>query len=289
MLKDYWRVTKPGMVLGNLVPVMGSFFLASRGHIDVAVFLSTTIGISLLIASACVLNNCMDRDLDRMMKRTRDRVLAMGLMSTNAAFLYASVLGMAGMSLLLEKDNLLSDVIVLAGFLIYVCAYSLYWKRHSVYAPLIGSLAGAAPPLAAYCAVTDRFDMGAVILLSIFGLWQIPHFYAIAIYRMDDYAAAAIPVLPVKHGVSATNRQIIGFIVAFILATMMLTFGGYTGYSYLAVAFVSGLVWFSVAWNAYNSAEERLWARNLFVSSIIINFTLCVMMSIDYTMPTSLH
>ncbi len=167
-----------------------------------------------------------------------------------------------------------------------MCVYSLYWKRHSVYAPLIGSLAGAAPPLAAYCAVTGRFDTGVVILLSIFGLWQIPHFYAIAIYRLDDYTAAAIPVLPVKQGVSATNRQIIGFIVAFNLAEMMLTFGGYTGYHFLAAAFVSGLVWLSVAWKAYNSSEKRLWARNLFVCSIIINFTLCVMMSIDYTMPT---
>ena len=286
MLRDYWRVTKPGMVLGNLVPVMGSFFLAAKGDVDMAMFVLTIIGISLLIASACVLNNWIDRDLDRIMTRTRDRVLATGLMSTNTAFIYASVLGISGLSLLLEEDNLLSVGIVLAGFAIYVCVYSLYWKRHSVYAPLIGSLAGAAPPLAAYCAVTDRFDMGAVILLSIFGLWQIPHFYAIAIYRLDDYTAAAIPVLPVKQGVPATNRQIIGFIVAFNLAAMMLTIGGYTGYHFLAVAFVSGLVWLSVAWQACNSSEKRLWARNLFVCSIIINFTLCVMMSIDYTMPT---
>lgn len=287
MLRDYWHVTKPGMVLGNLVPVMAGFFLASRGHVDVALFLSTTIGISLLIASACVLNNCMDRDLDRMMARTRDRVLASGLMSTNTACLYASVLGMAGMSLLLEEDNLLSVVIVTAGFLIYVCVYGLYFKRHSVYAPLIGSLAGAAPPLAAYCAVTGRFDAGAAILLSIFGLWQIPHFYAIAIYRLDDYATAAIPVLPLKHGVAATKLHIIGYIVAYIVATLMLTVGGYTGYSYLTVAFVSGLVWLSAAWRAYNSSEEQLWARNLFVCSIIINFTLCVMMSINYAMPAA--
>lgn len=284
MLRNYWRVIKPGMVLGNLVPVMGSFFLAAKGRADIAMFVSTTIGISLLIASACVLNNWMDRDLDRIMARTRDRVLAAGLMSTNAAFLYASVLGLAGLLLLLEEDNLLSVTILLAGFAIYVCVYSLYWKRHSVYAPLIGSLAGAAPPLAAYCAVTERFDLGAVILLMIFGLWQIPHFYSIAIYRMDDYTAATIPVFPVKHGVLATNRQIIGFIAAFTLASMMLTFGGYTGYAFLAAAFVSGLVWLSVAWKAYNSSEERLWARNLFFCSIVVNFTLCAMMSIDYTM-----
>ncbi len=118
MLRDYWCITKPGMVLGNLVPVMGSFFLAAKGHVDMAMFVLTIIGISLLIASACVLNNWVDRDLDRIMTRTRDRVLATGLMPTNTAFIYASVLGISGLSLLLEEDNLLSVGIVLAGFAI---------------------------------------------------------------------------------------------------------------------------------------------------------------------------
>jgi heme o synthase len=285
MTRHYWRVTKPGIIGGNLISVMGGFFLASRGHADIALLLSTAIGICLVIASACVLNNCVDRDLDRMMARTRERVLAKGLMSPGTAVLYASVLGIAGMALLLAADNLLSVAIVLAGFAIYVGVYSLYLKRRSAYATLIGSLAGAAPPLAGYCAVSGRFDMGAVILLSIFSLWQVPHFYAIAIYRLDDYVAAAIPVIPVKQGIPATKRLIIAYILAFIAATLMLTVGGYTGYSYLAVAVVFGLLWLFVAWGGHKASDDRLWARKLFVCSILTISVLSVMMSVDSAMP----
>ena len=169
--------------------------------------------------------------------------------------------------------------------MIYVGVYSLYLKRHSVYGALIGSLAGAAPPLAGYCAVTGRFDLGAVILLSIFSLWQMPHCYAIAVFRLDDYTAAAIPVLPVKQGTAAAKKHIVGYILAFMAATLMLTFGGYTGYRTLAVATVLGLSWLYMAWSGYKASDERLWARKLFIFSILTIFILSVMMSIDFTAP----
>ena len=108
-------------------------------------------------------------------------------MSLKSALSYGALLGVAGLALLLAATNLLTVAIVLAGLGIYVGVYSLYMKRHSVYATLVGSLAGAAPPLAGYCAVTGSVDLGAVILLSIFSLWQMPHCYAIAVYRFDDY------------------------------------------------------------------------------------------------------
>ena len=140
-----------------------------------------------------------------------------------SAVSYATLLGLAGLALLWAATNLLAVSIVLAGLMIYVGVYSLYLKRHSVYGALIGSLAGAAPPLAGYCAVTGRFDLGAVILLSIFSLWQMPHCYAIAVFRFDDYTAAAIPVLPVKQGTAAAKKHMVGYILAFMAATLMLT------------------------------------------------------------------
>ena len=174
---------------------------------------------------------------------------------------------------------------MLAGLVIYVGVYSLYLKRNSVYAALIGSLAGAAPPLAGYCAVTGRFDLGAVILLSIFSLWQMPHCYAIAVFRFDDYTAAAIPVLPVKQGTAAAKKHIVGYILAFMAATLMLTVGGYTGYSTFAVATVLGLSWLYMAWSGYKAEGERLWGKKLFIFSILTIFILSVMMSIDFTAP----
>ena len=173
-IKNYLLVAKPGIVFGNLISAAAGFFLASKGLVDSVALPATLIGISLVVASGCVFNNCVDRKIDRKMVRTRNRALAKGLISLKIAVSYATILGIAGMALLCAVTNLLSVVIVAAGLVIYVGVYSLYMKRSSVYSTLIGSLAGATPPLAGYCAVTGRFDMGAVLLLSIFSLWQMP-------------------------------------------------------------------------------------------------------------------
>jgi protoheme IX farnesyltransferase len=287
MINKYILVTKPGIIFGNLVTAAGGFLLASKGRIDMAVLLSFLTGISLVIASGCVFNNCIDRKMDRKMTRTRNRVLARGLMSPRTAVCYASALGTAGIILLWGSTNMLCTGIVLVGFTIYVVLYSLYLKRNSIYSTLIGSLAGAAPPLAGYCAAGSRFDMGAVILLSIFSLWQIPHSYAIAIFRFDDYTAAAIPVLPVKQGMPAAKKHILGYMLAFIGATLALTFGGYTGYAYLAVAVVMGLCWLYMAWSGYRASDDRVWAKKLFVFSILSITVLSVMMAIDFKIPAA--
>jgi heme o synthase len=287
VMKNYILAAKPGIILGNLISAAGGFFLASRGRVDIAVLVPTIIGISFVVASGGVFNNCVDRNIDQKMNRTRNRVLAKGLISPKAAVFYASLLCIAGMAILRAATNMVCVAIVLTGFAIYVGVYSLYLKRNSVYGTLIGSLAGAAPPLAGYCAVSHRLDMGALILLSIFSLWQMPHSYAIAIFRFDDYAAASIPVLPVRQGMPAAKKHIVGYILAFTAATLMLTFFGYTGYSYLAVAAVSGLSWLYMAWSGYKASDERLWAKRLFLFSILTIFALSVMMSIDSTVPAT--
>ncbi len=284
-IKNYLLVAKPGIVLGNLISAAGGFLLASKGRVDGPALPATLIGISLVVASGCVFNNCVDREIDRKMLRTRNRALAKGLISPKIAVAYATILGIAGLALLWAATNLLSVAIVLAGLVIYVGVYSLYQKRQSVYAALIGSLAGATPPLAGYCAVTGCFDLGAVILLSIFSLWQMPHCYAIAVFRFEDYAAAGIPVLPVKQGTAAAKKHMVGYILAFMAATLMLTLGGYTGYRTLAVATGLGLSWLYMAWWGYKASDERLWGKKLFIFSILTIFILSLMMSIDCTAP----
>ncbi len=286
-IRNYWLVIKPGILFGNLVSVTGGFLLASRGSVDILMLLATVAGVGLVVASACVLNNCIDRDIDRLMVRTRNRVLAKGLMSPQAAISYALVLGIGGGLLLVTADNRLSFAVVMCGFAVYAGFYSLYLKRRSASAPLVGSLAGAAPPLAGYCAVSNHFDAGALILLLIFSLWQMPHFYAIAISRLEDYVAAAIPVLPAREGVPAAKRHIIGYILAFTAATLMLTFCGYAGYCYLAVALALGLVWLSVAWAAYKAPDDRPLVRKVFLCSLAIIFILNIMMSVDFTTPSA--
>lgn len=279
MIGDYWRVTKPGIVGGNLLSVIAGFFLA-RGT-DASLLMPTLAGMALVIASACVLNNCLDQDLDRHMRRTRYRVLARGAMMPRRACIYAAALGLGGFGLLAARINALALGMALAGFAVYVVVYTLWLKRRSSWASLIGSLAGAAPPLAGYCAASNRFDAGAVMLLLIFGLWQIPHFYAIAVCRLDDYTAAAIPVLPAIRGVDATQRQIIAYILAFTVAALMPGIGGYAGSGYLVVAAACGLGWLALACRARTAGGDRRWARRVFVASLVTICAVSVMMAAD--------
>ncbi len=243
-------------------------------------------GVSLVVASGCVFNNVIDRDIDKKMERTKNRVLVKGLISLKVTLVYASLLGIAGFALLYIAANPLAMWLAVMGFIVYVGVYSLYMKRHSVYGTLIGSLSGAAPPVIGYCAVSNQFDAGALILLLIFSLWQMPHSYAIAIFRFKDYQAANIPVLPVVKGISVAKHHITLYIVAFAVATLMLSLGGYAGYKYLVVAAAVSVWWLGMALSGYkNAIDDRVWARKLFVFSIVAITSLSVMMSVDSMAP----
>ncbi|WP_409310156.1 heme o synthase [Pectobacterium sp. B1J-3] len=286
MIKQYLQVTKPGIIFGNLISVIGGFLLAAQGSIDYPLFLATLVGVSLVVASGCVFNNVIDRDIDKKMERTKNRVLVKGLISLKVTLVYASLLGIAGFALLYIAANPLAMWLAVMGFVVYVGVYSLYMKRHSVYGTLIGSLSGAAPPVIGYCAVSNQFDAGALILLLIFSLWQMPHSYAIAIFRFKDYQAANIPVLPVVKGISVAKNHITLYILAFMIATLMLSLGGYAGYKYLVVAAAVSVWWLGMALSGYKNAnDDRVWARKLFVFSIVAITSLSVMMSVDSMAP----
>ncbi|MDX5628086.1 MULTISPECIES: heme o synthase [unclassified Brenneria] len=283
----YLQVTKPGIIFGNLISVIGGFLLAAQGSIDYPLFLSTLFGVSLVVASGCVFNNVIDRDIDKKMERTKNRVLVKGLISLKVTLVYASLLGIAGFALLYIAANPLAMWLAVMGFVVYVGVYSLYMKRHSVYGTLIGSLSGAAPPVIGYCAVSNQFDAGALILLLIFSLWQMPHSYAIAIFRFKDYQAANIPVLPVVKGISVAKNHITLYILAFMIATLMLSLGGYAGYKYLVVAAAVSVWWLGMALSGYKNAnDDRVWAKKLFIFSIVAITSLSVMMSVDSIAPT---
>ncbi len=283
MIKQYLQVTKPGIIFGNLISVVGGFLLASKGSIDYPLFLATLVGVSLVVASGCVFNNYIDRDIDKKMERTKNRVLVKGLIAPSVTLVYATALGIAGFALLYIAANPLAMWLAVMGFVVYVGVYSLYMKRHSVYSTLIGSLSGAAPPVIGYCAVTNEFDAGALILLAIFSLWQMPHSYAIAIFRFKDYQAANIPVLPVVKGISVAKNHITVYILAFMIATLMLTLVGYAGYKYLIVAAAVSVWWLGMALRGYKTENDSVWARKLFVFSIVAITSLSVMMSIDFS------
>lgn len=280
-IKKYLLVAKPGIVCGNLVAAAGGFLFASRGRPDVALLAATVTGISLVVAAGCVFNNLVDRDLDRLMERTCNRVLARGLMAPKTAVLYGTFLALAGFALLCSKANALCVAFVLVGLFIYAVAYSLYLKRRSPFAIAIGSLAGAVPPVAGYCAAANRFDLGALLLLTIFTFWQIPHSHAITIFRLNDFKTANLPVLPVRRGLAVTKRHLLISITAFAVASLLPAFFGYAGKIYLAVAAILGVTWLFMAGTGFKTVTERPWARRLFVFSILSIIALSAMLALD--------
>lgn len=284
MIRTYYQLTKPGIIYGNALTAAAGFLLASKGHVNLRLLLATVAGTSLVIASACVFNNYIDRGIDKKMARTSKRALVKGLVKAQNAIIYAVLLGLAGFVLLALYTNLLVVCIGLAALFDYVVLYGV-GKRRSVHGTLVGSIAGAAPVVAGYCAVTDRLDGGALILFLILAAWQMPHFYAIATYRFNDYKAAGLPVLPVKKGMRQTKLQILFYIVAFIAANALLSVFGYTGYVYLVVMTALGLAWLWLGSQGFRTTDDKLWARKMFLFSLVIILSLSVMLAVGPLLP----
>lgn len=283
MFKRYLQVTKPGIIMGNLISVAGGFLLASRGEIDWILMLATVVGLSLVVASGCAINNYVDRDIDAKMQRTRNRVTVNGEMSGKAAFFHGVMLGTIGFALLAYFTNWVAVAFSVFGYVVYVGLYTLYFKRKSVYGTFVGSLSGAVPPVVGYCAAAGQFDAGAAILLAMFCIWQMPHSYAIAIFRYKDYEAAGIPVLPVSQGIAKAKRHIILHIAAFAIVASLLPLAGYVGVGFMVVALATSLWWLAMALRGYRPGiDVNRWARQVFFFSIITVTALSVTMALDF-------
>lgn len=284
MWRDYLILAKPGIIMGNLISCAAGYFLAARGHIEPSI-IAAIIGTSLVVASGCVFNNYIDRDIDQKMRRTQYREEIIQRTGIPALLIYATALGILGFLVLGFFTNLMALSFSLLGFIVYVGLYSLRYKRHSTYGTLIGSLSGACPPIIGYVAVTNHFDVGALILLATFCFWQIPHSYAIAIYRFKDYQAAKIPVLPISDGVSKARRHMIAYIIAFAIASLMLSLCGYVGGVYTLVMGLISLYWLYLAKVGYKPDAEQLWAKKVFLFSIVVIMAFSMLISIDFVLP----
>lgn len=269
-------VTKPGIIFGNSIAVLGGYFLASPHPFNILHLFWTLLGISLVIASGCVFNNVIDRDIDRLMERTKNRVLAKDELSITVALLYAVVLGILGFGILYFKTNVLTVWVTFAGYVGYAGIYSLLLKRRSLLSTPIGAIAGAVPPVAGYCAVTNQLDSGGWLVFLILFLWQMPHFYAIAIYRLEDFKTVSLPVLPLRKSIRYTQYMIMAYIIPFIIITLLPTFFNYESYFYFAVALCTGLIWFALGIKGFNTQDAKRWARKMFLFSIINLTVLCL-------------
>ena len=285
-LATYYKLTKPGIIYGNSLATIGGFLLASQGNVDAGLFLATFFGISLVIAAACVYNNVLDRKIDKAMSRTKKRALPAGKVSVPIALIYGTLLGVGGFTLLVLFTNALATTVALIGLLFYVVVYGIA-KRRTVHGTLIGTISGATPPVVGYVAVTSSLDTGALLLFMVLVFWQMPHFYAIALYRKKDYEAANIPVLPRVYGTRATVTQMVAYMSLFIIAVAQLTATGYTGYTYLIIMLVAGLLWLRLGLKGFLTPDKDIekWAVKVFVRSLHMLMLFCVLISIDTWLP----
>lgn len=284
-IKRYYSLTKPGVLYGNALTVAAGYFLASQGQINIWLFLAVFIGSSLIIGAACVLNNYLDQDIDAIMERTKTRAIVSGKIKGYRAVIFSAILGVIGLAILLLWTNLLVAILGIIGFITYVVFYGMQSKRRSIHGTLVGSISGAIPILAGYCAVGGIIDTGAIIVFVILFAWQFPEFYSIAIYRQKEYAAAGVPVLPVVKGIDRTKREIFLYTALFLVSCLSLTIFGYTGYIYAVVMSILGIYWLGLAFKGFSAEDSEAWARRMFRFSMIIILALCIMLSIGPILP----
>ena len=213
-MKEYLILMKPGIIAGNLITAIGGFFLIHSIPFNGSLFIGMLLGLSCIIGSGCVFNNYLDRAIDQKMERTKTRSLVSGKISIKNAFIYGCTLFLISAFILLRFTNIYSFIFAMVGFIIYVGIYTPL-KKKSVHATLIGSIAGAMPPLVGYTAKTGSFDLPSLILFLIVAFWQMPHFYSIGLYRIEEYEEAKIPILPIVEGVKKTKQQIFFYTVLF--------------------------------------------------------------------------
>ena len=289
MVKEYYRLAKPGMVYGNVITTIASFLFAlafdfSQPLHTFVLFIATTLGISLIIGSACVYNNIADREIDKKMERTKNRALVTGRISIPSALLYGALLGSIGFSLLYVCVNPLTAYIGAFGWFSYVVLYGLA-KRGSSLGALVGSISGGVPIIVGYTAVTNSFDTRALLLFIILALWQMPHFYAIAIYRLEDYKKAGIPVLPAEKGMLKTKLDILIYLNLYILVTLSFSLLGYAGVVYFLSSFIFGILWLVRSLRGFTAQDDTLWAKSLFKFSLIVLLAFCTTLALSPLLP----
>lgn len=287
MIQKYYQLTKPGVLYGNVITGVAGFLLASGYYrqFDAGLFVAAIGGMSLIIASACVLNNVLDQDIDRLMERTKKRGVASGEVSSRAATVFSAVLGLAGLLILSLWTNWLVVGIGVFGFVTYVWLYGALSKRRSIHGTLVGSISGAMPILAGYCAVSDRLDVAAVLVFLMLFFWQFPEFYSIAIYRKKEYATASIPVMPIVKGNKSTIIQIFVYTVLFLASALLLTICGYTGWIYFAATALLGVYWLRIGWQGFSTGSQDAWARRMFHAALVVLLASSTLLSIGALLP----
>lgn len=284
-LRPYWALTKPRVVALIVFTALVGMFLAVPGLPPWREAVFGLLGIWLAAASAAAINHLIDQRIDKVMVRTADRPLATGALRPAQVLAFAVALGALSMALLVALVNPLTAALTFASLIGYAVVYTGFLKRATPQNIVIGGIAGAAPPLLGWAAVTNmqgQWDWAhALLLVLIIFVWTPPHFWALAIFRRDDYARALVPMLPVTHGVAYTRWQILFYTVLLCVVTLLPVAIGMSGLFYLGGAVVLGLVFLWYAWRLLDPPDE-LFAMKVFNYSVVYLMALFAFLLLDH-------
>ncbi len=282
--RDFVALAKPRITLNVVITAAGGLYLSRRvpgaEALSTATVLCTLIGCALIVAGANALNMYIERDIDRLMPRTKNRPLPSGRMSPRIALWFGMGLSAVAIPILAIGANALTALLAIVANLLYVLAYTPL-KQHSSYALHVGAIPGAIPPLLGWTAGTGRIDAVGMVLFGILFLWQIPHFCAISLFRAKDYAAAGIKVLPNTTGELATRHTIVRWTFALVATSLLVVPLGVAHHGYLIAATALGAVFF--VWGSYGlrPGSARTWAKSLFAVSIVYLVLLFAALAVD--------
>jgi protoheme IX farnesyltransferase len=278
VVSDYFELTKPRVQTLLLWTTFTTMLVA--GNPSVGLILLTCLGGALATGSAGAINHYIDRDIDLQMERTASRPIPSGRVSPRAALIYGVVLGLASVVVLVLGVNVLAAALATCGLLGYVVVYTLWLKRRTPQNIVIGGAAGAIPPLVGWAAVTGSLNLTAWLLFAIVFMWTPPHFWALAVLIRDDYAASAVPMLPVVRGVKSTTTHILVYSILLLLTTLIPVATGAFGAIYAVSAVVLGgiLIYRAVQLTRSN---ERPVALRTYLYSLTYLALLFVMMVVD--------
>jgi protoheme IX farnesyltransferase len=279
--RDYLELTKPKVVVLMLITSLAGMFLATRAGVSWSVLLFGNLGIGLCAGGAAVVNHVVDRRIDALMARTHKRPLAQGRVEPLPALLFALALALLGMVLLLVFTNALTAWLTLASLLGYAVLYTGFLKRATPQNIVIGGLAGAAPPLLGWVAVSGHVSAEPLLLVLIIFAWTPPHFWALAIHRKEEYAKADIPMLPVTHGERYTKLHILLYTLILLAVSLLPYVIHMSGPLYLVCALALGLRFLQWAWVLYRSSRPHA-AIGTFKYSIGYLFALFIALLLDH-------
>jgi protoheme IX farnesyltransferase len=236
-----------------------------------------------VIAASCVVNNFLDRDIDARMGRTAKRPSVTGAITLNIGVAYAAVLYLLGFGVLLWQTNLATTAVGVLGAFGYTVVYG-YAKRRTHYATFVGSFPGATPPVAGYVAATGRFDQVALLLFVAMFAWQMPHFYAIGIFRAADYKRAGVPVLPLVKGLGRTVWEMRLYGVGFMVLCYLLARWGQAGFMFGVAMVALSLYWLQPMFSPHWRRDREAIARLVFKRSLHVLFGLCFFLAMSHVL-----